>query len=311
MSERVADAHVDVLMRMVEEGLSFDDGRLSAGHTALTAGGVGTQVFALFVWPHLSPQDQLEQVLRELDCFYRQVVTSGTVEAVRTWQDAETAMAKGRIAGLLSLEGGGCLHGQVHVLRNLYDLGVRGMGLTWNDANELADGCREPRGAGLTRAGREVVRELVRLGMWVDIAHLSDRGVYDVFDLVDAPVMASHANARAVYNHPRNLNDDVIQEVVRRNGWIGLTFEASFLGNPSDVTVDDALRHLEHLLELGAEDCVGFGSDFDGTSHPVPGLSSAADYGTLRLGIAKRYGENVAAKVCAGNFERYLRQILS
>lgn len=312
MSWRIADAHVDVLSRMVEEDLTFDDGsRLSAGLPALVAGGVATQVFALFVWPSLSAHDQLEQVLRQVDCFHRQVAAKTAVVAARTWQDVKSAVESGRIAGLLSLEGGGCLRGHPYLLHTLYDLGVRGMGLTWNDANELADGCGEGRGAGLTKAGRDVILEMVRLGMWVDIAHLADQGVHDIFGLTDAPVMASHANVRSVHKHPRNLTDDVIREIIRRNGWIGLTFEASFLGEPGDVTVDDVFRHLDHLLELGAMECVGFGSDFDGTSHAVRGLSSAADYARLSERLVERYGEALAAKLCTLNFERYLQQILT
>lgn len=311
MALPIADAHTDVLMRMEEEHLRFDTAQdLAAGQQALRAGNVRAQVFALFVWPKLPATVQMEQVLREIDLFYQQLTSNGVVLPVRTWAEFESAQQTGKIAGLLSVEGGGCLRGQVELLRTMYHLGVRGMGLTWNGANELADGCRERRGAGLTAAGREVVLEMVRLGMWVDIAHLADRGVEDIFALTNTSVMASHANARAVHNHPRNLTDDVIREVIRRNGWIGLTFEASFLGEVEQAGVDDVFRHLDHLLKLGAEDCVGFGSDFDGTSHAVSGLSSAADYAQLSKQLVERYGQSTAEKICSRNFERYLRQIL-
>lgn len=307
----ISDAHTDVLMRMAEENLHFDTTeKLAAGQKALRAGNVKAQVFALFVWPQLPAAVQMEQVLRELDLFYEQVTADGVVLPVRTWAEFESAQQAGQIAGLLSVEGGGCLRGQVELLRILYRLGVRGMGLTWNGANELADGCKEGRGSGLTTAGREVVLEMVRLGMWVDIAHLADRGVEDIFTLTNAPVMASHANARHVHDHPRNLTDDVIREVTRRNGWIGLTFEASFLGDAKEVGVDDVCRHLDHLLKLGAENCVGFGSDFDGTSTAASGLSSAADYAQLSEKLVERYGQYTAEKICSGNFERYLHQIL-
>ncbi|GMA61480.1 hypothetical protein GCM10025859_19200 [Alicyclobacillus fastidiosus] len=179
------------------------------------------------------------------------------------------------------------------------------MGLTWNDANELADGCGELRGAGLTRAGRAVVRELQRLSMWIDLAHLHDTGVRDILRFTDGPVMASHANARAIHDHRRNLTDDVIREIIRRDGWMGLTFEASFLTDGS-TTVNDVFRHLDHVLNLGGAKHIGFGSDFDGTSHAVEGLARSSDYASFAEQLADRYGPDLARQLLFDNFEAFL-----
>lgn len=227
----VADAHVDVLWRMERERLSFygETSSLMAGYQRLLAGGIHTQVFALFTMPTASAGEQAESILRQIDLFYEQIAQSDKVQAVTNQADYLAAQRTGKVAGILSLEGGGCLRGQVELLRAYHRLGVQGLGLTWNLANELADGSLETRGAGLTAQGRRVVEELGRLHMWVDLAHLADAGVRDVFKWSKGPVMASHANARAIHEHPRNLPDDVIRELVQRKGWIGLTFEASFL----------------------------------------------------------------------------------
>ncbi|WP_303798006.1 dipeptidase [Alicyclobacillus macrosporangiidus] len=310
-ANRVADAHVDVLWRMLDEGAAFHgDSELRASYRRLWRGGVCTQVFALYVPPHRQSGTQLEQVLTCIDLFYRGVVRAGQVAPVRSREELRQARERGELAALLSLEGGGCLRGQTALLRVLFDLGVRGVGLTWNDANELADGCREPRGAGLTEAGRQVVREMARLGMWLDLAHLSDAGMSDALALTDGPVMASHANARAVHAHPRNLPDEVIRELIRRRGWIGLVFEASFVAPLERASTEDVFRHLDHILDLGGEDCVGFGSDFDGASHPLPGLADAADYAPFAEQVVARYGRDLGEKILWRNFERFLMESL-
>lgn len=308
----VADAHVDVLWRMEAEGLSFydDSTTLQAGYSQLKAGGVSTQVFALFTRPAASAEVQMESILQQIDIFRQRVIRSNAVASVATGKGYQAALAAGEIAGLLSLEGGGCLHGRPSLLRILNQLGVQGLGMTWNLANELADGCMEPRGAGLTESGRTVLAELNRLHMWVDIAHLSDAGVRDVFRWSEGPVMASHANSRAVQAHPRNLPDAVIQELIGRGGWMGLTFEASFVGRGDSVHRVDLLRHIDHLLDLGAEDILGFGSDFDGTSSQVQELAEAADYESLAELLIHRYGVAVAEKILHRNFERFLASAL-
>ncbi|MCL6443747.1 MAG: dipeptidase [Alicyclobacillus sp.] len=306
---------------MEEEGLRFresaspDAGRqadlaLQASLDKLRAGGIATQVFAMFVRPQLPPATQLEKVLRYIDLFYTNICLPGEIRCVRTATDLRAVRQAGEIAALLSVEGAACVRGQTSLVRILHHLGVRGMGLTWNPANDLADGCGEPRGGGLTEAGIRVVQEMARLQMWVDLAHLSDAGVQDVFRYCDGPIMASHANARAIYPHPRNLTDEVIVEIVRRNGWIGLTFEGSFLNDPSVVQIDDVFRHLDHMLSLGAERCVGFGSDFDGLFHTVPGLADAADYRAFAELVVARYGESLGRAVLFENFERFLLNTL-
>jgi len=308
---QIADAHVDVLWKLIRSSESFyGESELQASYDKLAASGVATQVFALFVDPRKPGTSQLEDVLLSVDAFYRRVVAPGKVRAVRTRQELARARQNKELAGVLSIEGGGCLRGQTDLLRVLHDLGAVGMGLTWNYANELADGGLEPRGGGLTGAGRAVVKEMARLGMWVDLAHLADQGVKDVFSLCDGPVMASHANCRSVHVHPRNLTDAVIRELVSRNGWMGLVFEGSFIGPLETLSVAGVFTHLDHILELGGEHVVGFGSDFDGTSHSIPGLTDAADYAAFAGQLAQRYGPALAEKMLFSNFERFLGEVL-
>jgi membrane dipeptidase len=135
---------------------------------------------------------------------------------------------------------------------------------------------------------------------------LADAGVKDVFSMTTGPVMASHANSRTIHEHPRNLTDPVIREIAQRKGWIGLVFEGAFVASPGELSIDKVFRHLDHMLELGAEDVVGFGSDFDGTINSVPGLENAADYKPLTEKVLDRYGTTLGNKILFENFERFL-----
>jgi membrane dipeptidase len=307
----VADAHVDVLMRMDLENQSFfGETGLQAGAHELAAGDVKTQVFAVFVSPKMAPDAQLHAVLRQIDIFHNEVTNEDeNVQFVTGKQSLKRAHSEGRTAGLLSVEGAACLGGDTRILSILHRLGVRGVGLTWNGGNDLADGCRESRGGGLTRTGRAIVQELERLSMWIDVAHLSDMGVFDIFNTVRGTVMASHANCRRVHDHPRNLTDETIREIIRRNGWIGLTFEASFVAD-EPVSPLHVFHHLDHILSLGGHGNVGFGSDFDGTSHPVKGLSCSSDYAKFADLVFDRYGEVLGKQIMFENFEGFLSRQL-
>lgn len=307
----IADAHVDVLFKLYYNELQFadDEPRLSANFPSLVSAGVETQVFAAFVDPGADAGSQLHDVLCELDAFYDQIAPLANVRLVKSRADLSAARAHGQLAALLSLEGCGCLRGSVGILRMLHELGVRGAGLTWNPANELADGCGELRGSGLTRAGRAVVREMQRLSMWIDLAHLHDAGVRDILRITDGPLIASHACARAVHHHRRNLTDDVIRELIRRDGWIGITFEASFVGD-GHVTVDDVFSHIDHVIEIGGDKNLGFGSDFDGASNDIVGLTNSQDYLSFAATLVARYGEPTAKRLLFDNFEAFLHRQL-
>lgn len=314
MSLPVADAHVDVLYKLLfDDALSFvSDSSLQASLQNLESANIRTQVFAVYVPTRYAGSTQLEFVLQSIDLFHRKVVSArgSNVLPVTSRSSLLEARQAGGIAGILSLEGGGCLGNDTSILRVLFELGVRGAGLTWNPANQLADGCREERNAGLTQLGKEIVREMQRLGMWVDIAHLADSGVRDVLSITDGPIMASHANVRNVHEHPRNLTDETIREIIRRDGWMGLTFEGAFVAPPESRDVDAVFQHLDYVLELGGENHLGFGSDFDGTSNPVSGLATAADYGPLRDAMVERYGKQLTEKILFNNFEAFLQRVL-
>lgn len=170
---------------------------------------------------------------------------------------------------ILAVENGKLLNGQADRLHYLYDCGVRLMTLVWNGMNCIGNGVFAADKSGLTQFGRRCIRIMNDLGMVVDVSHLNDAGFYDVAGIAQAPFIASHSNCRAVCAHPRNLTDDQIQIICKSGGLIGLNFGVKFISDMPGETYPQLMRHVYHILELGGEDALCFGADFDGTDVPV------------------------------------------
>jgi membrane dipeptidase len=310
----VADLHCDVLGKMLlDETLPFDDvsnhgaaaGGLDVTVGRLRAGGVGLQVFAIYV-DHGLPMTP-ETALRAAALFWDRVLAAPGMALVRTAADLDAVASEGKTAAILSLEGVDSLRGQWWALRLLHRLGLRLLGLTWNDANWAADGVMEPRGGGLTAAGKQLVKECESLGILLDVSHLSERGFWDLAETATRPFFASHANARRIHNHPRNLTDEQIRAIIAVGGVIGLTFVPDFLAGGETAGIDDVLRHVEHVCALGGEHHLAFGSDFDGIDRHVTGLEHPGRYPDLVEALLKRYPERLVRRFLAENARRFLR----
>ncbi|PTX58671.1 membrane dipeptidase [Melghirimyces profundicolus] len=313
------DGHCDVLFKLwknKEDGLDFyGNGRkngLDVTWSGVRKSRVLLQVFAVFVPPEVPRSQSWQVALDQVDRFYEEVVKEADrLRPVFSGEDLKDLKRKGgRIGGLLSLEGADALQGSLSHLRLLYRLGVRQVGLTWNHANEAADGIEEERGGGLTRFGKQLVAEMDRLGMVLDVSHLSVKGFWDVME-TGIPVVASHSNTRAVCSHPRNLLDDQVRALVRNDGLIGVTFVPRFIhDDPDAATVDGILRHIEHICSLGGENRIAFGSDFDGIDQKVPGLEGSEALTMLGEELLKRYPEPLVRKWCGENwYDFYIRHL--
>ena len=218
--------------------------------------------------------------LKMVDVFYQRVIKKGKLQPVYVSQDIENLFHDNRPhrGGMLSLEGADALQGDVMNLRILYRLGLRALGFTWNHRNEAADGVEEPNPGGLSQFGRQLLVEANRLRILLDVSHLSEKGFWDVMELSETPAFASHSNCKTIYNHRRNLSDDQIKAIILKGGVIGLTFVPYFIRKGEKVRTKDLLRHLDHVLSLGGEDHIAFGSDFDGISQTMEDLQNTGDY---------------------------------
>ena len=230
----------------------------------LRQGGVRTVLFAVGgdSQSHASGSDHPQRgTLVSMDVAQRALDDTPGVHLVT---DRATLRADDRdsIGFLYVLEGGRPLEGSIEALRQFYRLGVRCMLLTWNGRNELGDGVGEgPTAGGLSRFGREVVHEMRRLGMLLDLSHLSERGFYDAIAAYDGVVTATHSNAKALHDHPRNLTDDQIEAVAATGGVIGIAFMPAFLSD-GQPTVDTVVDHIDHVASLVGAQHVAIGPDF-------------------------------------------------
>ena len=304
----VADAHCDFLYGAMEYGYTPDavirDQMISLN--ALKEGHVALQTFACWTDDKLRTP-RLQQCLTMIDSYW---------EMLRRHEDMVPFSAgfdpmSGKIASFLTVEGAEPCEGSLALLRSFYRLGVRAMSFTWNSNNEFAGAALGKRQKGLTLFGKEAVREMNRLNMAVDVAHLSDDGIYDVLDCSTRPVMASHSNARGVLKHPRSLPDDLIRGIALGGGVIGVSFYSPQLVARGRATLADVVAHIIHIVRIGGIHCCCFGSDFDGMGSSSSALKNSAEFPLLCEALLKAgFSESEVALIAYGNLARFYSELL-
>lgn len=315
---KVIDAHCDVLLKLqLRKRASFESKKallhyreapeLQANLQKLKEGKVKVQFFAIFIDTYVPSDEKWQHALEQIDLFYTEVLGKNPeMKHIRHWQ-ALHSLKDGEIGAVLTLEGADAFGNDITKLHHLYRLGVLSIGLTWNYANLCADGIQEPRGAGLSLFGKEVVALNNAHHVLTDVSHLSLAGFWDVMELAHYPI-ASHSNARAICDHPRNLADDQIKALFAKNGMMHVVFAAAFIKKDAEVaSISDLIHHIEHLCELGGEKQIGFGSDFDGiSSGQMPYLDHSGHFPYLINELLKRYSERQVRGLAYANFMNHL-----
>ncbi|ERM90762.1 dipeptidase [Caldanaerobacter subterraneus] len=307
------DFHCDTLYSLVDKGTDFFE-RTEEGHVdfpRMKEGKVHLQVFAVFVDPKFMRKNAATMALKLIDKMHEIIDKSSEIELVLRGEDIDRIKSEGKIGALLSVEGGEALEGEIALLRIFYKLGVRAITLTWSLRNDLGDGVDGVPDAGLTSFGKQVVKEMNRLGMIVDVSHLNEKGFWDVIEISEKPVIASHSNAKALCSHRRNLTDEQIKAIAQKGGVIGINFAPQFLRDDKRATIEDVLNHIDYMVDLVGEDYVGFGSDFDGISSTPEGLEDISKFPKIVEGLIKRgYTQEQIDKITHKNFENLIKKIL-
>lgn len=339
----VFDGHNDVLFRLWSSG---DEGNAHAFHSGngrgqldlprMRAGGMAGGLFAIFAPSNGDLPDSDEDLNPPpAPAVAKSEALTATLEMARLLIDIERAsadqlricrtasairstMASGRIAAVMHIEGAEAIDRDMLVLDQLYELGLRSIGPVWSRPNIFGHGVpfRFPSsgdtGPGLTAAGKALVRRCNEKRIVIDLSHLNEKGFWDVAELSRAPLVASHSNALAICASSRNLSDKQLGAIGRSRGLVGLNFANGFLREDGrwsgNTPVSVMLRHLDHMLALAGEDCVGLGSDFDGARIP----NAIGDVAGLPVLIeAMRghgYGETLIAKIARENWLRVLEE---
>jgi len=345
------DTHNDVTSKTVE---GFDIGKTaSTGHTdvpRLRQGNVGAQFFAAFVSSsYVDGNHSARRTLEMIDTIRHDIVERypNDFTLALTADDIERAHREGKIAALIGIEGGHAIEDSLRLLRDYYALGVRYMTLThvntngWADSSGDMDNAKIEHHNGLTDFGKQVVREMNRLGMMVDISHVADKTFWDALEVSSAPVFASHSSCRALSTAPRNMTDEMIVALAKKGGVVDINFSCGFLSqraedaeaklmpkfmaarNPNDAalaaeykaavppaTLADVVAHIDHVVKIAGVGAAGIGSDFDGVMCVPQGLEDVSQFPNLtRALLEKGYSEDDLRKIYGGNVLRVMRAV--
>jgi membrane dipeptidase len=345
----LVDGHNDITGALTDT--DYDLGEHSAGlfHTdldRLKQGGVGAQFFSIWIDPaKYATNGAATRALKMIDAVYR-AVDAHPMDLVlaTTVADIRRAKRQGRMAALMGIEGGYAIENSLETLRAFHRLGVRYMTLTHRISTDWAGATTNGPGTGLTAFGRQVVSEMNRIGMLVDVSHVSDTTMGDVLDVARVPVIASHSSARALCNVPRNIPDPLLRRIATNGGVVMVNFYSGFLDTNYSAAASrldaesDALwarygndlraaraaehklaaslpavplarlaEHIDHIVQVAGIDHVGLGSDFDGIERAPTGMEDVSCFPNLTVELLRRgYSEKDIQKILGENFLRVL-----
>jgi membrane dipeptidase len=336
-SALLIDTHNDITSDTVKGFDIAGTNTQKVGSTDLAhmKGYLGAEFFAIYVSAAYDKENHsAHRALEMIDTTRHDIVEGHPRDFVlaTTADEILRARKEGKIAALMGIEGGHAIEDSLRLLRDFYALGIRYMTLTHFNTNHWADSqgdINDPKVEhhnGLTPFGKDVVREMNRLGMMVDISHTSDKTFADALETSTAPVIASHSSCRAVTNHTRNLTDDMLRALTARGGIANISFGCDFIsqryrtaeleerGKKHDpippATLADAVAHLDHAVQIAGIDHVGIGTDFDGVTCVPEGLSSYAEFPNLtRALLEKGYTADEIKKIYGGNMLRVMRAV--
>jgi len=297
----IIDLHCDTICHLVDnKDMELKKNNLAIDLEKLIKGNSLAQLFALFIDLNEHPK-AFNRAMDMLNKFYEELEKNNhEISVAKNYEDLEVNKEEDKISAFLTIEEGEAIEGSLKNLRNFYDLGVRLMTLTWNYENSIGyPNCKEEfRNKGLKTFGLETIEEMNKLGMIIDVSHLSDGGFYDVARYSKKPFVASHSNSRSICNHSRNLTDDMIRTLSEKGGVTGINFEKSFLieGGSNNV---------------GGIDVISLGSDFDGINPKNLEISNMGEIDKLIIALQKEgYHEGNIEKILYKNALRVIKEVL-
>lgn len=309
----IVDAHCDTITTIMETNEQLRENKGHIDLKRLKKYDSFVQFFAAYISPKHAKMGALCRAIDIIDRLYTEIeINKNDIMLCRNYNDIMQATQNKKVAAVLTIEGGDALEGSLSALRILYELGVRAITLTWNFRNQIADGVADAStGGGLTPFGKEVVREMNRLGMMVDVSHISEAGFWDVIQTTSAPIIASHSNAKKICNHRRNLTDEQLLALKKNGGVTGINLCPDFISSNGKSTMKQVLNHIEYIVALTGEDTLGLGADYDGideTPQDLEGVQCIKDL--LNELLKLNYSEALVNKIAGNNFLRVIKGIL-
>ncbi len=310
---RIIDLHCDTITKIDDNQQNLYDNDCHLSLKRMSEAGYMMQCFAIFVYLK-ETESPYNTCLKYIDYFKKEMEKNKSlIKQVYCYDDLLNNIENNIMSAMLTIEEGATIENDLAKLKHFYDLGVRMMTLTWNFKNEIGypnnmsdpENWHEVTDKGLTEFGKLVVNEMNRLGMIVDVSHGSDRLFYDVIEISDKPIVASHSNSRKVHYCPRNLSDDMLVKLKENGGVVGINYCPSFISEDTEIDqIPMIVEHIKHIVKIAGIETVALGSDFDGIKTPV-GLSDCSKMHLLTQALKESgFTEDDIDKIYYQNFLR-------
>lgn len=268
-------------------------------------------VFAIYAEENYQTKgDGLKKTIQMIDDFYNILENCEELVLAKKYEDIIKINNEDKTAAILAVEGAKSIN-SLSALRVFRRLGIKLITLTWNHRNQIGDGVGVNSKCGLTSFGKEFVKEMHSLNMIVDVSHLNEKGFWDVIEISEAPILASHSNVKRLCDHPRNLTDKQIKAIAQANGVIGINFYPLFLNIQGKANINDVFKHIDYIKNLVGIDFVGLGTDFDGISETPKRLADISELANLKSILFENgYSEPEVEKIFYKNAYRVFKDVL-
>ena len=302
----ITDTHCDTLCKLTDKNLSFADNNLHISISKLKPEHQYTQFFACFADEEFK-YDEMGRCRKLIGTFYDKIVSEEQVKFCTNYRELLQGQKENKMCAFLSVEGGGGIK-SILDLEYYYKRGVRMVGLVWNNDNALASGING--WGGVTELGKEIIKKMNELSIILDVSHMNDKSFFEAIELTELPPVASHSCSRAICKNLRNLTDEQFKVIKEKGGYVGINYYPLFLSGNKNAGVEDIIRHMEHFLDIGGEDIIGIGSDFDGINILPEGLNSVGDIDIL-ITAMKRLGwsDCLVEKIMSKNIGNIIKKI--
>ena len=314
----IVDMHCDTLLSL-DENTHLRNNDLDIDLIKMKQSNYLLQNFAIFT-NYDKVKDRVPYVLKNINKFYKEIeANKDLIKQVFSYKDIEENKL---MSAMLTLEEGDVINDDLDILELYYRLGVRMIALTWNFKNSIGSPNFTPNPDryqmlrtlntidGLTPFGKEYVKKCNELGIIIDVSHLGDKGFEDVLELSTKPIVASHSNSRAICDVARNLSDEMILKLHKNNGVMGMNFCEDFISNDSNGSVENIIKHIDHIKELGCIDNIGLGSDFDGIKKRNEMSDCSQMYMLIDALKEHGYSNEEIEKICYKNVLRVYKEVL-